>query len=177
MMWHCRKSSREVPFPLIHGDPMPTLRAFKSMFHIFRCASVFLALGMMTVTARNMSAQTATCIVTPDSSSIRLRSFVRDLVTGSDESSVRVRATLGLSTMDSTKVVVLNNVKTCAKVVTGVNAALKTAPATRQLYVYVLGRNYAVFDPEVVVQSQGGAVVFLDSQFNPIDIVLAGSVY
>jgi hypothetical protein len=79
--------------------------------------------------------------------------------------------------MDSSKVVLETDSRKCAKILAGVNAALQTPTASRQLYVYTLGKSFAVFDSNVVVDSQGGAVVFLTSQYKPIDIVLVGSVY
>jgi hypothetical protein len=79
--------------------------------------------------------------------------------------------------MDPTKVVVVTDTGTCQKVLAGVNNAFKAGAVSRALYVYFIGRNYAAFDKREVVASQGGAVVFLDSTFAPLTIVLVPSVY
>lgn len=79
--------------------------------------------------------------------------------------------------MDPTEVVALTDARTCTKVLAGVNAAFKSGAVSRSLYVYRVGPNYAAFDKREVVESQGGAVVFLDSKFAPLGIVLAPSVH
>jgi len=82
-----------------------------------------------------------------------------------------------MATADSTKVVVVTDSRTCPKILAGVNNAFKSGAVSRPLYVYVIGRNYAAFDKREVVESQGGAVVFLDSKFAPLGVILAPSVY
>jgi hypothetical protein len=136
-----------------------------------------LALFIAACAGRPLSAQTATCLGTADDSSVRLRTYLRTLVSGSDESSVQMRAALGIATMDPAKVSVVTDARTCPKILTGVNSALKTPTVSRSMYVYAIGKNYAAFDSSEVVESQGGAVVFLDSQYKLKQIVLAPSVY
>jgi hypothetical protein len=140
-------------------------------------AMLSLALCLAAPSARPLSAQTATCIGAADVSSIRLRTYLRTLVSGSDESSVRVRAALGIATMDPSKVRALTDARICRKILAGVNSAFKTPTVSRPMHVYVIGKNYAAFDDREVVESQGGAVVFLDAQYKPKRIVLAPSVY
>ena len=82
-----------------------------------------------------------------------------------------------MTTTDSTKVVVVTDTRTCPKVLTGFNNAFKSGAVSRSLYVYSIGKNFAAFDSADVGDSQGGAVVFLDSRLAPLKIVLAPSVY
>ena len=79
--------------------------------------------------------------------------------------------------MDPGKVIVLTDARICPKVLIGVNNAFKTPTVSRSMYVYVIGKNDAAFDSREVVESQGGAVVFLDSQYKPKENVLAPSLY
>ena len=120
---------------------------------------------------------TATCIDRPDTVSLRLRGFVRNVAAADDVSSVGVRARLGIATTDPNEVVALTDARTCMRVLAGMNDAFKSGAVSRPLYVYAIGPNYAAFDKREVVAHQGGAVVFLDSAFAPLGIVLAPSVY
>jgi hypothetical protein len=88
-----------------------------------------------------------------------------------------MRTALGIATMDPTKVSAVTDSRICAKILTGVNSAFQTPTVSRSMYVYAIGKNYAVLDNREVVESQGGAVVFLDSQYKLKQIVLAPSVY
>jgi len=142
-----------------------------------RIAALFLLFSVACIGGRPLRAQTATCIGTADSTSLRLQTYVRRVAAANDESSTRVRAMLGFAATDPTKVVVVTDTKTCPKVLAGVNSAFKSGAVSRSLYVYIVGRNYAAFDKREIVESQGGAVIFLDSRFVPLKIVLAPSVY
>lgn len=166
----------------IHGSATPPhIRTVMNMSLIHRrtrrVAALLLVFCVACFSGRPLRAQTATCIGTADSTSLRLRTYVRRLAASNDESSTRVRAVLGFVPTDPTKVVVVTDAKTCPKVLAGVNSALKSGAVSRSLYVYLIGRSYAAFDKREVVESQGGAVVFLDSRFVPLKIMLVPSVY
>lgn len=172
--------SMDKSFDSFTSTPHPTI-SVNMLTHTCPVAPRFVVLVLILVTGclggRPLNAQTATCIGTPDTTSLRLRQYVRTVAAGSDIASVRVRSRLGMATTDSTKVVVMTDSRTCPKILTGVNNAFKSGAVSRPLYVYVIGRSYAAFDKREVVESQGGAVVFLDSKFAPLGVVLAPSVY
>jgi hypothetical protein len=142
----------------------------------WRRAVTVLALLALCFSASPAAAQTATCVAATDSTSLRLRSYLRTLVTGSDQSSVTVRATLAITTMDSTKVVVMADTRICPKILAGVNAGFQTPNVNRRLRVYSLGKNFAAFD-STVVDHAGGSVVILDSRYVVNKIIAAPSVY
>jgi hypothetical protein len=75
-----------------------------------------------------------------------LRSWLRELVTSTDPTDVRVRTALGFPAMDSLKVVNVTSNTVCNNVAKGWNTTQKTTYA-RQLHVVKVGSFYAAKDP------------------------------
>jgi hypothetical protein len=126
--------------------------------------------------ARPLAAQTARCIGVVDEPSLRLRGYLRTLVSADDPSSTAVRRATGVALLDSAEVTVVTNARTCRQVLAGVTAAFGPADVGRRLYVYTIGRDYAAFAPGAANEA-GGPVVILDAKFAKRAIIAAPSVY
>lgn len=107
-----------------------------------------------------------------DAAAIRLRTYVRRLVTTTDSSSIVLRNKLGLKAMDSTRVSLVTDNRICDKAATGINTALATPGLTRQLYVVAAGTMYAAQDPGHPA-GEWWPTHTLDNKYKVVGVVLA----
>jgi hypothetical protein len=108
--------------------------------------------------------------------SLRLRAFLRQIVTGSDATATQLRASLGIAVLDSTKVILETDSKKCAKILATVNTTFQSPNLSRTLYVYDVGRGFAAWDTSAV-NERGAAVAFMDAQYKLQSLYLVPSVF
>lgn len=102
---------------------------------------------LFAVSAIRVNAQTVSTCRASDAGAQEMLSFVRELVTSTSSERVQLRNYLGLRAMDSTKVQLVSDNQTCAKVAAGLNTRLATPSLVRQLYVVKVGTDFAAKDP------------------------------
>jgi hypothetical protein len=127
-----------------------------------------IALGIKAATATTVA---STCLAS-DMHALRLRSFVRDLVTTTDSTHIALRNSLGLKAMDSTRVTLVSDNRICDKAATGINTALATPGLVRSLYVVAAGTMYAAQDPGHPA-GEWWPTHTLDNKYKLIGVVLA----
>jgi hypothetical protein len=87
------------------------------------------------------------CLPT-DSTALYFRTFAREFVSRTDPNAVLIRSGSIFRVTDSTKVVLVTNATTCARVVTGFNTNRRTPGATRRLHVVDMNKQgYLIFEP------------------------------
>jgi hypothetical protein len=111
--------------------------------------TLLLAVGLtltVAISGRRVQAAGSSCRAT-DAGAIRLRSYIRELVTTTAADRVQLRNKLGLAAMDSTRVVLITDDAVCDKLAQGINASVRTTGLVRQLYAVTVGSNFAAQDP------------------------------
>jgi hypothetical protein len=131
---------------------------------------IIAVLGMVVAAAAHGQA-TSSCL-SQSADGLALRGYVRELVSTADTQRVRLRNHLGLSKMDSTKVVLVGTAAICNSVAVGINAALQTPGLVRQLYVVQAGRVFAAQDPGHPAGEHWPTVV-VDSKYKFVSAVMA----
>ena len=122
--------------------------------------------------AASARAQTVTSCLPNSTAGLALRGYVRELVSTTDTQRIRLRNHLGLSKLDSTKVVLVSSASICTSVAGGINGALQTPGLIRQLYVVQAGRVFAAQDPGHPAAEHWPTVV-VDARYRFINAVMA----
>ena len=87
----------------------------------------------------------------PDSFFVQARfDYFRILLTSTDSAQVAARDSLGLSKVSANKVNLVTKQTTCVNAVNALNTLLGESGTNRLVWVYALGNDYAVVDPELV---------------------------
>lgn len=106
-------------------------------------------------------AQSSRCVASGDDG-MRLLQFARQLATTTDTLDARVRINAGFTAMDSTKVLIETDARTCAASVAGINARLGTPGAPRLVHlIRMTTQGYLALVPAL-------AGTFPGSEYNPI---------
>jgi hypothetical protein len=134
--------------------------------------SRFILLTGLFLAATPLQAQTASTCRAADANSQRLLSYIRELVSSTDTTRVKIRTALKLPAMDSTRVTLVTDNKKCASVAQGINAATGKTGLIRQLYVISVGTYYAAQDPGHP-SGEWWPTVSLDKQYHALGVVLA----
>lgn len=133
---------------------------------------VLAAVATFSAVTSSVNAQASVCWGS-DASAIRLRSFVRQLSTGTDTVSVALRNAVQLVRVDSTKITLVTDSKTCASLLTGYNSAASTPGRARRLYVVsAAGRSFAVVD-SAERAGEWRPTMFFDAKFKMTRAVMA----
>lgn len=122
-------------------------------------------------------AQSSGCYAsTTDSVAVRLLSFARFSVGSTDSTQVAGRASIGIPTVDSSKVVLTTDARTCASLVTALNTYLNTRGATRRVQIAKLvNAGYLAYDGfDVIWPRSGSNPVYLFSKQFVVKAVLLG---
>ena len=91
-------------------------------------------------------AQSSSCRP-PDAISDETGALLKRYVTSSDSFDVKMRNALGIAGTQAKKISYSTNAGTCSSAVTALNALENTPGRARQVYVWNVGTNFAVWDP------------------------------
>jgi hypothetical protein len=146
----------------MHFNPFLPTKMIKGFL-----VTVFIMLWVSPVPAQTLS----TCRAT-DADAQRLLTYVRQLVTTTDPTRTQLRTSLGLKSMDSTRIFIVTDNSVCNKVAQGINTAQGTPNLIRQLYVLDVGISYAAQDPGHP-SGEWWPTVTLDNKYKVLGVVLA----
>lgn len=112
---------------------------------------------------------------TTDTYAVRLLSFARLEVGSTDSTQIAARATAGTPTVDSTKVVITTDARTCSSVVAAINAYRNTPGAFRRVQIATLAHSgFLAFDGFAVSGPSSGSnpVYYITKQFQVKSVLL-----
>lgn len=122
-------------------------------------ALVVLALTLAFHETAAQGTRTSTCRAHDDTAAV-FGSYLTTLVTTTEPARVKLRASVGLPAIDSTRVAYVTRTRVCDKLVDAMNARYRTPGLARRLYVYKVGTLYAVQDPAHPIGEYVPTVVF-----------------
>ncbi|MES3033663.1 MAG: hypothetical protein V4813_06665 [Gemmatimonadota bacterium] len=114
--------------------------------------------------ASTADGQTNACLPRDDDA-LRLLGFARDLASATDAAESKVRTNVGLTLIDTTKVVRESDARACANAIAGINTDLNTPGQARAIHLVKLStQGYLAFVPAL-------AGAFPGSEYNPIFVL------
>jgi hypothetical protein len=113
-----------------------------------------------------MAAQGAAPICRPSDFLVtRTVAHLQQLVTSTDPTDKAVRDSLRITATRASDISYVTDERTCGKALPAYNTAMSTPSAVRQLYVYKIGRDFAVEDPTVGQDSHYRGLHIFDSKW------------
>lgn len=123
-----------------------------------------------------VGAQASGCYTsTTDPLALRLLDFARFSVGSTDSTAVAARTIVGLPAVDSAKIVLTADARTCASIVSALNTFLKTPGAVRRVQVAKLvSSGFLAYDGYAPTVANAGSnpVYFLSKQFAVKSVLL-----
>ncbi len=98
----------------------------------------------------------------PDSFFVQARlDYFRTLLTSSDSAHVAARASFDLSAVSANKVNLVTKQTTCVSAANALNTQRGEAGTSRLVWVYALGNDYAVVDPDIPGAPEESTPIYL----------------
>jgi hypothetical protein len=131
---------------MLHQIALTLSTSLSTLELSFMRASILLIAKLLLASTESLLGQSG-CIPA-DSTALYFRSFVRRFVTLRDSESALIRSGSIFRVTDSSKVVIMSNATTCARVVVGFNLNRGTPGRTRRLHVVDVNKQgYFVYEP------------------------------
>jgi hypothetical protein len=136
-----------------------------------RFGGLLCSVGLLLTT---MAAQSAAPICRPSDFLVtRTVAHLKQLVTSTDPTDKAVKDSLRITATRASDVSYVTDERICGKALPAFNAVRRTPSAARQLYVYKIGRDFAVEDPTVGRDSHYRGLLIFDSKWQYMRTYLA----
>jgi hypothetical protein len=107
-------------------------------------------IGLSALCPAQVRAQTSGCLPS-DGDAIMVRNDAREMIAPRFPRTTAVRDSVGFTSMDTTKIVMVSDARTCTSIVAGINAHLGTPGRVRRIHVVKMGtQGYLAFEPAMV---------------------------